>query len=170
MSRINEVTNEILLEWAAEFVQYRREAVRKAKLEAGGQLSASFEQEVARATSNDVARAFFAFEEYGRIQDMRRVNRSKQMPLDDILAWVKEKGVEKFRAGVVKTGKLPVSNERLANMVAWGIVKSNKPHKRRRWYSKDRERSFSILYQRLREAYMEVSLDELKTATKTGKP
>lgn len=167
--RLNQVTNEILLEWAAEFVRYRKEAVRKAKLFRQGELEASFEQEVIRAAANEVATAIFAFEEYGRILDMKKLKRNQQMPVNEIEDWVKKVGVDKFRSVFAKKRKLPVSNDRLANMVAWGIVKSGK-RRRRRWYSKGREPSFGVLYERLREAYMEVSLDELKNATKTGKP
>ena len=164
MRDTKDIINEVLAAWSIEFIQNRLKAAQ-AIPEASGRGKTSFRRDIVRASTNDLARVLFEFEGYLRLQDMRKLKWSKQPPFQEILQYVKDKGVNKFINGFSRKHKIPTSNVRLMNQIAWGIVKSKqKTSKRKRikWYNKSKERDIHSLYGRLLAAIRENQMDSIK--------
>lgn len=159
---LRDIINKTLKEYSVIFVANRIESMRKAKLESSSDLINSVSAGVQKAGSEDLGTLTLAFNEYGRYFDMKRNNRSKQVPVDEIKEWIQEKGLASFASGYKR--KIPVSSANLINAIAWGIVKSkiNKQTKRRRWYSKSRGRDINNLYDTLVERYQDYILNNTK--------
>ena len=159
------IINEELTRWSITFIQNRLRDARKLKT-ASGQGQRSFNHQVIKAATNELARALFEFEGYLRLQDMRRLKWDKQAPLQDILKYVQQKGVNAFINGFSRKYKIPTSNVALMNQIAWGIIKKKAQtgykHKRTRWYNKSKERDIHSLYGRLLAALRENQLESLK--------
>lgn len=159
------VIHQVLKDWAVLFVHNRIQGAQGANLVASGALTRQMRFEVTSAL-RDVKAVFFAFEEYGRILEMKGVNRKRQIPIDEIVAWVKDKGLDEFRAGFRRRHRrLPTSQTQLLNQIAWGIAMKrlrSKRLKRRKWYSKDRESDFDLLYRRLMDALADNTIKSLK--------
>lgn len=170
----NKFLNETLKEWAVEFIVNRIAEVRAAKLIQSEDLINSYQSQLIRATSAGVASIIFGFNEYARYYDMRRLNRRKKSfgreGMKELKQWILDEGVEKFRSGFFsKRGKLPTTDIRLANDIAWGIVRSKKrKHRRRLRYSNNRERDIDRLYDTLLEGYGTTTLKQLKNQIKNG--
>lgn len=164
MNTVNDVINQELADWAISFINNRREAASVIP-QASGKGARSFEHEVIKAAASEVARVLFAFEAHMRLADMRKLNWKQQPPTQDIIDWIKQRGVGKFLAGFERKYSLPKSNTRLLNQIAWGIVKKKaKTNKRKRhkWYNKSKERDISRLYSRLLYALSENQLQNIK--------
>lgn len=162
-----EVIHQVLQDWAPEFVQNRIEGARSADLVASQDLVKSMRSEVTSALK-EVQSFFFQMEAYGRILDMRGVNRARQVPIDEIKEWIEDVGIGKFRSGFARRNRVPEDRNQLLNQIAWGIAikrQQKKRFKRRRWYSKAREEDFDTLYQRLMDALAENTLTDIKQAT-----
>jgi len=151
-----DIINDVLAAWALEFIQNRVQAAQKLG-SASGRGKNSFDYKVIKG---EVARVLFEFEGYMRFQDMRKVRNRGNRPFEDILQYVKDKGVNKFINGFKY--KIPSSNVKLMNQIAWGIVKSKKPIKRKKWYNKGKEKDIHSLYGRLLAALREHQADTLR--------
>lgn len=118
-----------------------------------------------RAAEGGVIVAEFAFPEYGRLFDMRRVNYQYPPPAEEIEAWVKNK----ISTGRIKYSKLAdrlgvsFSNPRVIHDITFRILRSNKfKLPIRRWYNKGKEASVSDLYDQLQEAMQEAVLVSMR--------
>lgn len=162
-----EVIHQELSLWAPIFVQNRLDAARQAGLVASRELLRSMRSEVTDAL-RDVQSFYFAMEGYGRILDMRRRRQGRIPPIEEIIDWIRDVGISKFRPGFVRRrGSVPASNQQLLNQIAWGVAKkavSKKRRKRRRWYAKDKESDIDDLYTRLMSALQEETLRDQKDA------
>jgi hypothetical protein len=159
---IRDSINEILEDFAVEFIRNRKDDARKADLVASKDLVRSFKGDVQKATASDLAKAFIAFQGYGRYFDLKRVRRTRQIPIKELEQWIKEVGVSQFIPKFTRKYKLPTSNQRLINQIAWGIAKKKRRHKRRRWYSKNRESDIGRLYRNLLQAYQDQTIQNIK--------
>lgn len=162
---LNDRLSQIMEEWAVEFIEYR---IKDAKQlgQASGKGIRSFRHQVIRDSANEAAKALFEFEGYLRIADMKRVKWNSQSPVNELIQWVKDKGIEKFRDKFIKKYGVPKTDLQMMNRIAWGIakkrLKSNFRRKRIRWYSKPREKSINILYRRLLDAAAEFTASNIK--------
>lgn len=163
-----DIINDELTDWSITFIQNRLRDAQKLRQNSGtGQRS--FNHQVIKAATNELARALFEFEGYLRLQDMRKLKWDKQAPFQDILKYVQQKGVNAFINGFSRKYRIPSSNVQLMNQIAWGIIKKRQSskfkHKRKKWYNKGKERDIASLYgrilARLRENQVEVLKKEL---------
>lgn len=158
----NTFLNNTLKAWAVEFVAARIQDAKAKGLDKTRGLINSFGYELIKATAAGVASVLVAFEDRGRYQDMKRL-RYRQASwgregIKDLEAWIDKVGVNKFKTGFLrKRGKLPTTEAKLINEIAWGIMLGKKKHKRRRWYAKNREKEIGILYDRLLEGWQDIT-------------
>jgi hypothetical protein len=118
----------------------------------------------------DLARAVhtisFAFEEYGRYQDMKKVIYSDQPPVDAILEWVERKGLAAFGPDPNPYKRKPKSDIRRMNEIAWGIAKKlqtiPKYRKRRKWFASEFYRNLAALQEELILATGDVVVEHMK--------
>lgn len=165
---VNAAINNVLTKWAVDFID-QRQADARAKLdEASGKGQRSFDHAVVKAEGEKIAQALFAFNAYLRTFDMRRLEWSKQPPLEEIEKYIKEKGADKFIAKYKANNpgrQFPVRAV-LINKIAWGISISKfrklKRRKRKQWYSKSYNTGITDLLPLLSDALSRESLKELK--------
>lgn len=163
-----DITNRVLVPWARDFVAHRIKDARAADLKATGTFLSSFNYQVIKATAGTVASALVEFDSAGRYADMRKLSRNKQQPIEEIEEWVRARGVQQFRAKFARKYRLPATESRLMTQIAWAIVKTKKRRKRKKWYSKNREEDFDILYNRLMEGLQDGTLKAIKDGTQKG--
>lgn len=168
METPQEVTNAILLPWARSFVRHRIEDARAADLKASGELLRSFNYRIFKATAGSVASALFEFDTAGRYVDLKRVNRNRQRPVEQIEEWIRARGVQQFRARFARKYRLPATDSRLITQLAWAMVKSKKRRKRKAWYTNNREADIDMLYNKLLEGIQEGTLKGIKHGTQEG--
>jgi len=138
------------------------------KLVNSGQLKKSFFGEVQRE-ANTRLKAYFGFEDYGRIRDMKNVRfNDKQPPIKKIEDWIDKVGIEKFKyVPGYKKSKTPIINIPSAkSRIAWAIVRDKVlkkvKEKSRKWYG----RNFWIMVSQLENELLEsVSVESLKQLT-----
>lgn len=164
MKTVDDVINDVLLRWSPQFIQALRQNAQVIP-KATGKGSESFNYEVRKASGSEVASALFAFDAHLRLADMKRFKWSSLPPLEDLKEWIKAKGVSKFRNNYNGKKKLPASDTKLINMVAWGI-RTNKlkfaKRKRFRWYSKKREDHINEMYVQMLDEVAKLQIQDLK--------
>ncbi len=85
----------------------------------------SLHSEVAAATAQHVASMGLAFEEYGRIKEMKATSRTKAPPIAAMEAYVKKVGINNFDyvPGYGRNAR-PVGLGRTINRIAWGLARA----------------------------------------------
>ena len=94
----------------------------------------------------------FAFEQYGRYLDMKNKRWSTPPPIEKILDWVKNIGIEGFGADPRPNKFKPKTPERRMNEIAWGVAISmarRRTDKGRPWFSKNFYKSLNALQEEL---------------------
>lgn len=170
----DQILNDIMERWAADFVsQLRQEA---AKVPRGfGDGANSFDIEFMRMSSAGVATIMVDFKDHLRMRDMRRTNRENPFDnktIERIKKWVEQKGVQKFMAKykyptqVRKKGGgfVDVSTTRILNNIAWGISVKKSRIKPVKWYNRTKGYEIYQLYGSLVNKLVEVSMEEMKNA------
>lgn len=167
-----EVINQILTEWATEFIkQLKKEAAKIPQ--SSGEGARSFDIELMKMSSAGVAQIMVDFADYLRIRDMRRTMREDFLGKDSlarIKKWIERKGLQNFMAGykqpttVRKKGGrfVDVSTTRIINNIAWGISVKKSKIKPVRWYNRTKGQQIYNLYGRAVNALVESSMEELK--------
>lgn len=83
----------------------------------------------------------FAFEEYGRYHDMRRLDYGSQPPIDKLLDWIEKKGLQAFGKDPNPYKRKPKTDARRRNEIAWGIAmqmsSGSFKRKRRKWFNSE---------------------------------
>lgn len=120
-----------LTEFARKLIRQRQDNVRATDAVASRELLDSYDFEIQKLTTNQLATAFIAFEAHGRFVDMKKISRKEQLPVDEIKSWILDKGLSAFRRKPKVNGK-PLTGSRLLNSLAWGIVTKKKKSRRRR--------------------------------------
>lgn len=108
----------------------------------------SLQAETTAASDRFVAEMAVAFNEYGRIQEMKRVSYTKGAPLEAMEAFVRKRGVSRFAyVPGYKRGQVPLSQDVAINRIAWGLSRARLrdagKHKPRGWYAKSFYRSLN---------------------------
>ncbi|WP_201981242.1 hypothetical protein [Hymenobacter rubidus] len=89
------------------------------------ELLQSLRSEVVAASARHVASMGVAFEQYGRIRDMKGINRRKAPPLDVIEAYVAKVGIDKFSyVPGYRYGQFPLTKAVALNRIAWGLSRA----------------------------------------------
>jgi hypothetical protein len=155
--------------WATQFIQDRIAFLRSRKISATGDLTNSLAYEVTAGVKSEGVALLMAFEEYGRIIDMRRFNPPEGggdylMALQD---WIRRKGLEqKFIRGYMRRRKLKKVPERVLTYIAWGIARKRfeGKYRRRRWYNKSKSRAISELFQDIAANMPELVAEQIKAS------
>lgn len=140
--------------WVQDFIRARVAYLRKKFVKASGNLERSMQYEINSRAVKEAVTLLLAFEDYGRIIDMRRIAQhdpGRDM-IEEIKAWVRDKGVGAFMRGYKRRRKyIPQNNERLLSSIAWGIAKQRAQGKRRRkrWYNKQKSGALTDLLNKL---------------------
>ena len=164
LKTIDDVINDVLLRWSPQFIQALRQNADVIP-KATGKGAGSFDYEVRKASGSEVAAALFAFESHLRLADMKKFKWSSLPPLENIKEWIRSKGVSKFRNNYNGKKKLPVSDTKLVNQIAWGIrtnkLKTGK-RKRFRWYAKKKEDHINQMYVDMLDKVAQLQIQDLK--------
>jgi hypothetical protein len=135
------ILDEELGNYAARALAELAAAIQKKGLVFTQDLLQSLRSEVVAASVRHVASMGIAFEQYGRIRDMKGTNRTKAPPIEEIEAYVKKVGIDKFNY-VPGYGfrSRPVGLGRTINRIAWGIARAklrdNSEIKPKAWFAK----------------------------------
>ena len=156
------------MRWSPQFIQALRQNADVIP-KATGKGAGSFAFDVRKASGSEVASALFAFEAHLRLADMRRFKWTSLPPLEDLKDWIKAKGVSKFRNNYNGKKKLPASDTKLINQIAWGI-RTNKlkfsKRKRFRWHAKKKEENINEMYVEMLDQVAQLQIQDLKKSVK----
>lgn len=142
------VIDEVAKAWSLDVLQKLIANVKRKKLTSTNQLLSSLNQETRSQLEQAITIISFGFEEYGRYWDMKTNTWTKQPPIEDIINWIKERGLGKFGADPNPNKKKPKSDQRRINEIAWGIARNrlaNKKWKSRPWFSSTFYKSLAAL-------------------------
>jgi hypothetical protein len=110
----------------------------------------------------------FAFQNYGRFQDMKKVRYGEQPPIDKILDWVEAKGLAAFGTDPNPYKRKKKTDERRRNEIAWGIARSlqidPRYRKRRKWFNSEFYKNLAALQEELILATGDVLLEDMKAS------
>lgn len=158
--------------WQLPVVQQFVSNAKAKKLTSTQKLINSLSSETSANLSSALVSISFAFEEYGRYHDMKRLRWSALPPIDDIIKWVKEKGINNFKDPNPSPTK---TSERRLNEIAWGIAKKRKANpkwKSRPWFQSSFYKSLNALKEELllgvSERTIEGIKDSLNSRLKSG--
>lgn len=169
---VKRAQDKILARWASRLEVVQGAGLRRARARASGDLEKSLNTQVKPSDAALRGVVVFSFLRYGRFIDMKRLDRRRQLPTDEIEAWIRAKGVEKFkrRFRKLKGSTEGIPRAQLINMIAWGIVKGrqkNMKHKRKRWYNKRKDAMIYELRDELTELYIEAGVETITAALKS---
>ncbi|MBF9239545.1 hypothetical protein I2I05_19285 [Hymenobacter sp. BT683] len=127
--------------YAARALAQLAGAIEKKGLVLTEDLLKSLRSEVVAASAQHVASMGIAFEQYGRIRDMKGLNRTQAPPIEQIEAFVKKVGVGAFAyIPGYRFGQAPLSQAVAINRIAWGIARAklrdNSEVKPKAWFAK----------------------------------
>jgi hypothetical protein len=116
-------------------------AIQKKELVLTQDLLQSLRSEVVAASARHVASMGIAFEEYGRIRDMKGITRKKAPPLEAIEAYVEKVGIDQFNyVPGYRYGQFPLTKAVALNRIAWGIARAklrdNSQVRPKAWFAK----------------------------------
>ncbi|UOQ96599.1 hypothetical protein MUN81_15290 [Hymenobacter sp. 5317J-9] len=135
------ILDEELGDYAARSLAELAATIQKKGLVFTEELLQSLRSEVVAASARHVASMGIAFEQYGRIRDMKGLNRTKAPPLEEIEKFVEKVGIDKFNyVPGYKYGQFPLTKAVALNRIAWGIARAklrdNAQVKPKAWFAK----------------------------------
>ena len=135
------ILDEELGNYAARALAELAAAIQKQGLVLTEELLQSLRSEVVAASVRHVASMGIAFEQYGRIRDMKGINRSAAPPLAEIEDYVKKVGIDKFDyVPGYRHGQFPLTKAVAINRIAWGIARArlrdNSQVRPKAWFAK----------------------------------
>lgn len=138
-------------DWAKRFLQGRIARIRKQGMDTSGELVRSMEYALANGSAEaEAARLLIAFNEYGRIAEMREITHDKwgRNAMTRLEAWIVKKGVSRFTAGFLKNRGLKTPPKNMINQIAWGIMvnRAEGKFRRKKWYNKPKSGAVTDLY------------------------
>ena len=145
-------------DWAAGFVSARVAYLQRG-ISRSGVLTDSMHTTIDRQARQEAVELLMSFSEHGRYIDMkpRAQDRWGREAITRIEDWVGRVGLEKFLPGYIKRYGIPdqvLTDERLKNRIAWGIVRRRAigKYRRRRWWNKSKQRAISELFNQVAAA------------------
>lgn len=165
--RIDDRIAEVSRTWADDFVAARKTALSARKITASGDLSRSIEAGVTKGGEQGAVTILIAFNDYGRIVEMRRINHDKwgRNAVTRVEDWIREKGISRFVPGFMQRHpEWKTTPKDVVNRAAWGILVSRSANKfrRRPWWNKAKTASVSSLYNQVATATADATMEELK--------
>jgi hypothetical protein len=135
------ILDEELGNYSARALAALAAAIEKKGLVFTEELLQSLRAEVVAASTRHVASMGVAFEQYGRIRDMKGINRKAAPPLEEIEAYVEKVGIDQFNyVPGYKYGQFPRTKAVALNRIAWGIARAklrdNSQVKPKAWFAK----------------------------------
>jgi enoyl-[acyl-carrier-protein] reductase (NADH) len=152
--------------FAIETVNILTKSLRRQKLVNTRQLINSLSAENRTDVARVVHSVAFAFEQYGRYVDMKNKNWNHQPPVEEILEWIKKKGLASFGTDPKPNKKKPKTPERRMNEIAWGIarqyVKARRPVKARSWFNRNFFKALNALQEELILGISDRTVEQMK--------
>lgn len=162
---INDEIAEISRQWAAKFLAGRRSTLNRRKIKASGSLIDSLESEVGIDEVEQAVRILIAFNEEGRIAEMRRIHHDKwgRNAMTRLENWVQDKGLQNFAPGFLARRRLKTAPKDIINQIAWGIMVTRAGGKFRRkpWWAKAKTAGVTDLYNQAAVASLDKSAEGL---------
>lgn len=160
--------------WAADFVANRKAALDKRGIVASGSLKQSLAAEASKEVFRQAVEVYLAFEEYGRIAEMRRVTHDKwgRNAIHRLEDWVRVRGVAAFLEGYRRRRRyIPRVEARLVNSIAWGIAinRTSGKFRRRTWYNKPKTAAITQLFNQVAAGLADVVSEEITSQFTTNK-
>jgi hypothetical protein len=136
------ILDEEVGDYAARALALLTQSIQAKGLVLTEELLRSLQTQVVQASANHVASMGVLFEQYGRIKDMKGINRTKAPPIEEIEAYVKKVGLSHFDyiPGYTDRSKVLPTSARAINRIAWGIARAklrdNADVKPKSWFAK----------------------------------
>ncbi|MBO2007543.1 hypothetical protein [Hymenobacter negativus] len=135
------ILDEELGNYAARALAELAAAIQKKGLVFTEELLQSLRSEVVAASARHVASMGIAFAEYGRIRDMKGLNRKRAPPIEEMEAYVAKVGLDKFNyVPGYRYGQFPLTKAVAINRIAWGLarakVRDNSAVRPKAWFAK----------------------------------
>lgn len=121
-------------------------------------------------TQSDLARMVtvmhFAFEEYGRFSDMKRMRWDYPANVENILEWVENTKLSYFGRDPHPYVNKVKTKQRRMNEIAWGIAKTRylkrKHPKPKPWFQSQLNKDLNAMYEQLSLGVMDTTIEEMK--------
>jgi hypothetical protein len=159
-----------MTDFGVEFIAQRRNFLSR-KISASGDLSQSLGFEIDKQVRSEAVMMLLAFEEYGRLIDMKRLKAVIPSGSDNeyvslIEAWIKDRNWEqKFINGYMRRSGLKIIPPSVLHRIAWGIVISRAKRVRpKKWWNKSKTVGISDLFNRVVAGLPDKTSDILKGA------
>jgi hypothetical protein len=135
------ILDEEVSDYATRALGLLAQAIQAKGLVLTEELLQSLRTEVVGATAQHVAVMGVLFEQYGRIKDMKGLNRTKAPPIEELEAYVKKVGISHFAyVPGYKYGQFPRASKTAINRIAWGLaramVRDKADVRPKSWFSK----------------------------------
>lgn len=159
---LQEVIMTVADEWATKFIQGRITRLRKNNMDPSGELIQSLEHALeAGRSESEATRLLIAFNEYGRIAEMRNIKHDVwgRNAMDRLEDWIVRKGVGNFVNGFMKKRGIKSAPRDIINQIAWGIMVNRTKGKFRRnpWYNRAKSAATTDLYNQIAERMLDRS-------------
>jgi hypothetical protein len=140
-AQFQRILDEEVGNYAAKSLALLTASIQKRGLVLTEELLKSLRSEVVAASAQHVASMGIAFEQYGRIRDMKGINRRQAPPVEEIEAYIKKVGLDKFNyVPGYRYGQFPLTPAVAINRIAWGIARAklrdNSQVKPKAWFAK----------------------------------
>ncbi len=172
IKEINDYIHVQGLQWAKEFIEFRKKDLKKRGIEATGDLIDSLQEDVTkRLQQAALVRIEIAFNLHGRFIEMKGLKPPKggDSYIKALEEWLEEKGfVQKFTNKLVAKRKLKEVPPNILNQLAWSVAvsRSKRDQRPRQWYNKPKQASISDLYNRVAAGLSERVAKEIVNAFK----
>lgn len=152
--------------FALKTVQKWASNIQRRKIVNTRQLLQSLNQDTRKDVGRLVLSMQFAFEEHGRMIDIKNKHWNKQPDIDKIIAWVEKKGLSSFGTDPRPNKKKPKSDERRKNEIAWGIAKQytrvRSGQKAKPWMQSSFYKGLNLLYEEIFAGVADRSIEAMK--------
>lgn len=163
---INAFINDQLGNWAENSQDLLIQKIQAQKLELTGELLRSFSNQVTEASSQTVAKVQLAFNEYGRMSDMKNFIYTKMPPIAVMEDFVRKIGTDKFKyIPGYTSGKTIPSEAQAVKRLAWALSMGRLKfyrHKPKRWFARAFYGQISVLISNLISGYQEYAINNIK--------
>lgn len=160
-------------DWAAGFISARVAFLSKG-ISRSGVLTDSISATINQQARREAVELLVSFSEHGRFIDMKPTAQDRwgRQAISRLEDWIGRVGLEKFLPGYIKRYGIPdqiLTDERLKNRIAWGIVRRRAvgKYRRRRWWNKSKQRAISEL---LNQVAAKMPTKVAEQVTETLKP
>jgi hypothetical protein len=166
--RLKKAMEQELEIWAEAFLQARTTYLLRQNISASGELIDSLGYQLDKSATEDTIRLLIAFNDYGRIIDMRRVSGSHlgESAVQRVEDWIRDKGLlRKWIPAFMKKYRLRTIPQNIINRMAWGVlVKRTNAWKPKRWYNEAKGGAITDLYNQIAEAVPDEAIRQISGA------